>query len=102
MKHREHLEELVKERTNELRMANEQLQEEMTARKRAERAVQEAREYAESIVETGNWESKLYFILSQFCHALPRVLTPKVTPLPYSNNITYQFNSSQFEFELFL
>jgi len=40
MKHREHLEELVKERTNELRMANEQLQEEMTARKRAERAVQ--------------------------------------------------------------
>jgi PAS domain S-box-containing protein len=52
MKHREHLEEPVKERTNELRMANEQLQEEMTARKRAERAVQEAREYAESIVET--------------------------------------------------
>ncbi len=33
-------------------MANERLQEEMTARKRAERAVQEAREYAESIVET--------------------------------------------------
>jgi PAS domain S-box-containing protein len=33
-------------------MANEQLQQEMTERKRGERAVQEAREYAESIVET--------------------------------------------------
>ena len=33
MKHREHLEEPVKERTNELRMTNEQLQEEMTARR---------------------------------------------------------------------
>jgi len=52
MKHRGHLEELVKERTTELRMANEQLRKEMTERKRAERAVQETREYAESIVET--------------------------------------------------
>ena len=52
MKHRQHLEELVKERTTELRMADEQLQKEMTERKRAELAVQEAREYAESIVET--------------------------------------------------
>jgi PAS domain-containing protein len=52
MKHREPLEELVKERTTELRMADEQLQKEIAARKRAERAVQEAREYAESIVET--------------------------------------------------
>ena len=52
MKHQEHLEESVKERTTELRMANEQLQKEMTERKRAEQAVQEAREYAESIVET--------------------------------------------------
>jgi PAS domain S-box-containing protein len=33
-------------------MANERLQQEMTERKRAELAVQEAREYAESIVET--------------------------------------------------
>jgi PAS domain S-box-containing protein len=52
MKHREHLEELVKERTTELRMANEQLQKEMTARKCAEEAAQEAREYAESMIET--------------------------------------------------
>jgi PAS domain-containing protein len=52
MGHRQRLEELVKERTTELRMANEQLQKEMTARKRAEQAVQEAREYAESIIET--------------------------------------------------
>ena len=52
MKQREPLEQLVKERTTELKMANEQLQQEITARKRAERAVQEAREYAESIIET--------------------------------------------------
>ena len=36
MGHRQRLEELVKERTAALRMANEQLQKEMTARKRAE------------------------------------------------------------------
>ncbi len=52
MKHREPFEGLVKERATELRMVNKQLQEEMTERKRAERAVQEAQEYAESIVET--------------------------------------------------
>jgi PAS domain S-box-containing protein len=52
MKHREPLEEPVKERTTELKMADEQLQKEIAARKRAEQAVQEAREYAESIVET--------------------------------------------------
>jgi phosphoglycerate-specific signal transduction histidine kinase len=63
MKHREHLEELVKERTTELRMVNKQLQQEIAERKRAERAVQEAREYAESIVETGNWES-LFLMVS--------------------------------------
>jgi PAS domain S-box-containing protein len=52
MKHREHLGGPVKECSTELRMANEQLQQKMTERKRAKRAVQEAREYAESIVET--------------------------------------------------
>jgi PAS domain S-box-containing protein len=52
VKHREDLEELVKGRTTELGMAKKQLQLKMTASKRAERAVQEAREYAESIVET--------------------------------------------------
>jgi PAS domain S-box-containing protein len=52
MNHRKHLKELVKERTTELKMAKKQLQLKMTASKRAGRAVQEAREYAESIVET--------------------------------------------------
>jgi PAS domain S-box-containing protein len=51
-KYREHLEELVKERTTELTISNEHLQQEMTERKRADLAIQEAREYAESIVET--------------------------------------------------
>jgi C4-dicarboxylate-specific signal transduction histidine kinase len=41
MGHRQRLEELVKERTTELRMVNEQLQKEMTARKRAEEASRE-------------------------------------------------------------
>ena len=52
IKHREHLERPAKEPTTGLRRPNEKLQKEMTERKRAERAVQEAREYAESIVET--------------------------------------------------
>ncbi len=52
MNHREPLEELIRERTTELRMAKEQLQTKMTASKRTDRAVQEVREYAESIVET--------------------------------------------------
>jgi PAS domain S-box-containing protein len=52
MNRREHPEDLVKERTTEFRTANKQLQQETNERKLAERAVQEAREYAESIVET--------------------------------------------------
>ena len=52
MKHRKHLEKSVKERTTELRMAKEKLQMKMTPRKYAERSVQEAHKYAESIVET--------------------------------------------------
>lgn len=52
MKHREHLERPTKEPTTRLRMANEQLPQEMTKRERIERAVQDVREYAESIVET--------------------------------------------------
>jgi PAS domain S-box-containing protein len=41
-----------KKRGHKIRMVNERLQHEMTERKRAERAAQEAQEYAESIVET--------------------------------------------------
>jgi len=39
-------------RNEGIRMVNEQLQQEMTERKCAERALQETQEYAESIVET--------------------------------------------------
>jgi hypothetical protein len=52
MKHREHLGGPVKEPKTGLRMADEQLQKAMTARKRAKQAIQEASEYAESIIET--------------------------------------------------
>lgn len=46
-KHRDHLEELVKERTLELTVANTQLQQEISDRKRAEEALQHAKETAE-------------------------------------------------------
>jgi PAS domain S-box-containing protein len=46
--HRDHLEELVKERTTELTTANTHLQQEISERKRAEEALQRAKEVAES------------------------------------------------------
>jgi len=52
MKHREHLDEPVRKHPSALRMANKRLQQEIAERKRVEQAVQDAREYAESIVET--------------------------------------------------
>ena len=47
-KHRDHLEELVKERTAELTAINTQLHQEISERKRAEEALQQAKEAAES------------------------------------------------------
>ena len=52
MKHREHLDKPAKERTTGVRAAEAQPQKEMTARNRGGRPVREAREYAESIIET--------------------------------------------------
>src|SRR4030043_1923448 len=49
---RDNLEELVKDRTNELKTSNQQLQEEITERKKAQQKIEEARTYAESIIET--------------------------------------------------
>ena len=46
--HRDHLEELVNERTVELTAANEKLHQEISERKRAEEALQQAKETAES------------------------------------------------------
>jgi len=47
-RHRQHLEELVKERTAELTEANEQLRQEITERKRMEEELEKARDVAES------------------------------------------------------
>jgi PAS domain S-box-containing protein len=52
MKYRERVEELVREHTTEVRMANEQIQKEMNACERAVGVAREACEYAESILET--------------------------------------------------
>jgi C4-dicarboxylate-specific signal transduction histidine kinase len=50
-KHRDHLEELVEERTAELRRINEELQKEITERKQAEEALKEYSERLEEMVE---------------------------------------------------
>ncbi|MBI4529691.1 MAG: PAS domain S-box protein [Deltaproteobacteria bacterium] len=51
-KHRDHLEEVVQERTAELREANEGLQQEITERNRAEEALRKTEERLEAIVDT--------------------------------------------------
>jgi PAS domain S-box-containing protein len=50
-KHRDRLEELVQERTTELRKANEGLQQEITERKRAEQELRESEERLEAIMD---------------------------------------------------
>jgi PAS domain S-box-containing protein len=51
-KYREHLEELVEERTVELRMINERLQKEIEEHKRAEEAVKKERNFSKNIIAT--------------------------------------------------
>jgi len=96
MKHQEPLEGLVKERTTELKTADEQLKKEITSRKRAERAVQEAREYAESIVETVreplvvlDTDLRVISVNHSFCQ------TFKVTPEDAGGKLIYDLGNRQ-------
>lgn len=50
--YRDHLEEVVEARTHELRLANKQLRQEITDRKRTEDALKTSQEYAKSIIES--------------------------------------------------
>jgi len=61
-KHREHLEELVKERTAELTKANQHLRQQIEERKRVEEALRESENglaEAQRIAHTGNWDLDL-------------------------------------------
>ncbi len=96
MKHREHLERPAKEPTTGLRMANEKLQQEMSERQRAERGGQEAREYAESIVETVreplvvlDTDLRVISVNHSFCQ------TFKVTPEDAGGKLIYDLGNRQ-------
>ena len=77
-------------------MANERLQQEMTECKHAERAVQEAREYAESIVETVreplvvlDTDLRVISVNHSFCQ------TFKVTPEDTAGKLIYDLGNHQ-------
>ena len=51
-RHRDNLEELVKDRTNKLETSNQQLQEEITERKQAQETLRSERDFSKSLVDT--------------------------------------------------
>jgi PAS domain S-box-containing protein len=96
MKHREQHERPAKEPATGLRMATEQLQQEMIERKHAERTVQKAREYAESIVETVreplvvlDTHLRVISVNNSFCQ------TFKVTPEDAGGKLIYDLGNRQ-------
>jgi PAS domain S-box-containing protein len=98
MKHLKHPERRAKEPTTGLRMANKQLQREMSEGQRAEWTVQEAREYAESIVETVreplvvlDANLRVISVNHSFCQAF------KVTPEDAGGKLIYDLGNRQWK-----
>jgi PAS domain S-box-containing protein len=96
MGHRKHLKRSAKEPATGVRMANEQHQQEMNGRQRVERAVQEARVYAESIVETVreplvvlDTNLRVISVNRSFCQ------TFKVTPEDAGGKLIYDLGDRQ-------
>jgi hypothetical protein len=61
-KHKEHLEELVEERTAELKKTNEQLRKEIAERKEAERRIEQLNSLMQSLLPPGSFDEKAKMI----------------------------------------
>ena len=86
-KHREHLEDLVEERTTKLALSNKQLQQEIIERKRAEQALRQAQKTAleaQHTAEAGNYAKTVF--LANVSHELR---TPLNGILGYAHILQY-------------
>ena len=80
-KHREHLEELVKERTAELMASNEQLREEITERKRVEQALKASEENLQDLIYIASHDLQTPIVsLAGYANNLLKKLSAKKWP----------------------
>jgi PAS domain S-box-containing protein len=74
-RHRDNLEELVKDRTNELETSNQQLQKEITERKRAEKALQERVKELGCINDISRLAEKPWVSIEEFMQGVVNILS---------------------------